>query len=1462
MIKKRIIKNSATLFLILTILFYLLPNTSYSQGPNAIEASAFEAVDATDMVNLMTGDYTYVMPLLNVPSPEGGYPLTLSYHAGVGMDQEASWVGLGWSVNPGAITRGVNGYPDDWKNGQLSEGFYDVGGTEIRKTLSVSYTSITGQSIGASVSHSSSKGYGGTVSYGYGIPDGNGGLFGVSSSIGVKPGGQFYASGGGGYQSASGFSIGGQFSTEGISVNMGMGMGNDDGGVGLNVDSNSGLSMSLNKALSSRSSVGITLSSQGISIFAGEKGRSFGINYSFANSPNDGDYYVDRDKTGFVFPIPTPNGIVTIGYNKQKIKWWLNSSKVSNVSGILYFGSAVKYECQVTISFPSYWGSATSYKHIEYVNSPADCDCSNFSQNLILDASCVNATLLSPDPTNGENYFMDVNEIGTSGSHVALNANNAMFPAIDSYNVSAQGLSGSLTPKVSRNVALLGLSRDNDDTVPYRADYNLSNGSNFYNSNYNSPLDVNFYFKNQYSSPFVIEPSDFINNTSAETIFDYYLNGSGTTLNVSKKKDGSVVSFFTMKEMANGDATQKGLLLPFNYDFSTPENLYGFNYVDNPNINADAIGGFMVNAPDGKIYHYSLPVFQKNTSTRITGVIENKPERESYFETNQGSYATHWLLTAVTGPDYINGSPDTRKYPDVGDLGYWVRFDYGKWSSNNVWKSPYAEEYDLSEEDPNVKTKTYGRKELYYLDRIKTRTHTAIFVKNVREDNLSIGWERHAFEGAGAQPTSALFDQVRWTIPSQKTLRLEKVILVKNENDLIDKTSGASLAVSGSVFLNYVDGSSAPDYNLHMNVVDVYDNISETLSKAIKVIDFSPHYDYSLVSGTPNSASGRLTLNGVSFKGKEGIQSIPPYKFHYLNNRNFDKNKMDLWGYHDDDPKVWSLNKITMPSGSDINITFESDDYNLAAIETNQVITDKVGGGLRVKELSITDAGNNYKTRYSYNTPESNEDPSNVGYVSSGVISYHPFPKNSTETIPYGSELPAPIPMYEYVTVKNSFNDLTGNYIDKSIYKFKVLDQKDTNSIRFGDLFEISEQIIFSTVDYQKNLRVSARKFEIKDNLSSLGQILEIKRFNNMNHLLTKTVNNYAISSEISQGVIQESYETYKEVDFGESVLGVNWNINSSKRISYPPVLKSTTTTQGSYRSTTFFDTYDNISGQLLETRTYASDGTAFKTKTIPAYTKYPQMGSKVDNITNKNMLTQLAASYTYLLNEVNNTEKVIGAGITTWNNNWTYRDHSGLETTPINIVEKIWRKHKSFFWKGDIDSDGAYVGFNASNDDGFNWGIGATQTNSKWKQASEVKRYDHYSAPLEMMDINNNYASTKMCDGDSKILAVSNAKYTEMFYSGAEYLTPNNNLYFDGEVKSLGQSSVKAHTGKHSVMASTNQPVFEVNLKTGEHRAGKYKVSVWVDKINYANARININGSTKTFNGEQIIAGDWVLLN
>ena len=67
-------------------------------------------------VDEFTGDFSFGLPLLTVPGPHGSsFPISLSYRTGPRTAELPSWVGLGWSLNAGAIVRDVKGYPDDVK---------------------------------------------------------------------------------------------------------------------------------------------------------------------------------------------------------------------------------------------------------------------------------------------------------------------------------------------------------------------------------------------------------------------------------------------------------------------------------------------------------------------------------------------------------------------------------------------------------------------------------------------------------------------------------------------------------------------------------------------------------------------------------------------------------------------------------------------------------------------------------------------------------------------------------------------------------------------------------------------------------------------------------------------------------------------------------------------------------------------------------------------------------------------------------------------------------------------------------------------------------------------------------------------------------------------------------------------------------------------------------------------------
>ena len=105
-------------------------------GPSQPEMESFRSVGTNNMVDLFSGDFSYSIPLLDA----GGYPINLFYRSGISMDQEASWVGLGWNINPGTITRNLRGLPDDFNGAE----------DKITKTINIKENKTAGATIGGS----------------------------------------------------------------------------------------------------------------------------------------------------------------------------------------------------------------------------------------------------------------------------------------------------------------------------------------------------------------------------------------------------------------------------------------------------------------------------------------------------------------------------------------------------------------------------------------------------------------------------------------------------------------------------------------------------------------------------------------------------------------------------------------------------------------------------------------------------------------------------------------------------------------------------------------------------------------------------------------------------------------------------------------------------------------------------------------------------------------------------------------------------------------------------------------------------------------------------------------------------------------------------------------------------------------------------------------------------------------
>ena len=173
-------------YISLNFIFQIISPTialALTAGPSQPEMQGFSSVDVSNMVDLFTGDFKYDLPLLTVPGPGGGYPIKLNYNAGITAEQEASWVGLGWTLNPGSISREMKGIPDDFKEDQITkENALKTSHTfSLNVGVTLKNSEIFGQdvakknmdvgvSLNAGFSYNNFSGFRSTVSGGFSVP--------------------------------------------------------------------------------------------------------------------------------------------------------------------------------------------------------------------------------------------------------------------------------------------------------------------------------------------------------------------------------------------------------------------------------------------------------------------------------------------------------------------------------------------------------------------------------------------------------------------------------------------------------------------------------------------------------------------------------------------------------------------------------------------------------------------------------------------------------------------------------------------------------------------------------------------------------------------------------------------------------------------------------------------------------------------------------------------------------------------------------------------------------------------------------------------------------------------------------------------------------------------------------------------------------------------------------------------
>lgn len=892
MFPKKLRKAFAAFFLVLMIQSAIAPAVSYAltAGPTAPEATSFEPVDTTDMVDLKTGDFTYNIPLLEVPGPAGSYPLSLSYHAGIQPDQEASWTGLGWSLNPGSITRLVNGYPDDHYNvTNVDRSFWEGGETETYQVgVSVGIAYAASVSAGLSFAQDTYRGFGvgGYVGGGVGYRLTNNASLGVNGQFGISPYGDPYFSGG-------------------VSL-----------GVGLAVTT--GMNLGANIGLSANTASGIDASAGGgVSWSAGRdsNGNSFG-----------GSLIDVSISSGGIKPSLSVGGIMSGVYNSKS-----GNVSISSEGDLIELPVYYNINLRLAIDYQRYWideSAAIQTFGSLYLRNVQPNFISAFDTYDLLDTSVDMDKHDDPEKVLG-------------GS----------FPDVDFYTVAAQGVSGNIRPYHFQKHLYRQDKKDLSDKVLIK---NYSLGT--------VPEDkpVEFRFINDFSNRLEYNPGDFQiapEKVSFEFGDDMVTGIDGHSGYENNHLAGSNhVEWYTNHEIVGSNPAVN----PFREGFINCV-AEGFQRQSD-----NQIGGYSITNASGVTYHYALPVYSYDEFMKtVNTATEQQQNGLSYNSvTKPEKYAYTWYLTAVTGPDYVDRN--SNHLADEGDWGYWVNFEYTKWLQDYKWRNP-GEGFNR-DIDGDFEFFSTGKKEIYYLDKIKTESHVALFQKSERFDGREV---RDGISG-GFAPIDYVKTPGRQTCESNcESQYCQQQLGCDNEGLSNCMAQCGSLPEDEIAYI-------IPRPFLKLDKIKLFnygDFVSGHTSDEFVLRAINFEHGYTLAPGTPNSYTnddfdtklGKLTLRSVSFLGKGNLSLVPPMVFGYKNEP-YQQDKKDVWGFYksDFDPvfrdqtnevigrattgqsslhvDAWSMDSIATSLGAVVSIQYESDRYKDVVLAKQQV--------LRVKDVT------------------------------------------------------------------------------------------------------------------------------------------------------------------------------------------------------------------------------------------------------------------------------------------------------------------------------------------------------------------------------------------------------------------------------------------------------------------------------------------------------------------------------
>lgn len=923
-------KTIAIYLAIMILLETLQPMQLYALtgGPSQPEFESFTPIGTSDMVDLASGDFNYNIPIMDV----GGYPLNLAYNSGVTMDQEASWVGLGWDLNVGQITRQLRGLPDDFNGDEM---IYENNmkpsitiGSNFNAFVAGFGFNETKASVGMGVKYNNYDGFGASVNAGM--------SFQIANNLGVGMDLESSAS-------------------EGVSVKPSISFSKKLTEVGAN-----NINLGLNAGVSYNSRKGLESMTMSSSLRKVEKGTEKNI---VANSLSSGSFSVINASY-----TPTKRvGMVSSNYmfsiNVPQFEFWgfEPGAKFSGYRTSQGIKDSEKYKREKAYGFENTYNAGKSdvldfnrEKDRTFNKNTTSLPITNNTYDIYSIQGQGVAGMYRPyksqvgyvydnevhDDTKGGSLGIELG--GGGGAHIG-------FDATVTLGKSSTKLWENSNPALGRFVEKKAGNRPEYEKVFFK---------NIGGTHVDKELDL---FDTKLGRYAAVKLDLNGGKFSRSTSLNYFKNdGAIANTGIIKRELSRLPRNQTIQNLTKAEVKRygsKNSLSEFAKDHHTAEvritkeggERYIYGKAAYNTIKKETT--FDVGTSPEVDYKKGLvnynPALGDNSANNIQG-------GDQYFNrVTTPAYAHSYLLTSVLSSDYQDLTNDG---PSDDDLGTYTKFEYENKTPDKTnlykWRVPFMENqanYDeglRSSKKDNKGNYQYGEKELLYVKKIVTKTHIAIFHLSERNDGYGVKGENG---GSGEA--------------SKKIYKLDKISLY----------SKPEYTANGDKATPIKEAHFEYNYSLCQGIDNSINNQGKlTLNKV--------YFTYK------KSNMGKFTPYVFGYAPKILTDSNPDYKFENdrINNPSYNMKAYDVWGnykpvsdklgsettsklsnpeypYVDQSNRAnadlyasaWLLRTIKLPSGGLMELNYEADDYGYVQDKAAMQMFKVVGSGTK-SELTAT----------------------------------------------------------------------------------------------------------------------------------------------------------------------------------------------------------------------------------------------------------------------------------------------------------------------------------------------------------------------------------------------------------------------------------------------------------------------------------------------------------------------------